>query len=45
MLHVSLPRSAGMLARRALALTVGCKRGCKILVTATLSPAGTRARR
>jgi tripartite motif-containing protein 71 len=40
--HVSLPRAAGILARRALALTVSCKRGCKILVTATLSPVGRR---
>jgi DNA-binding beta-propeller fold protein YncE len=39
---VSLPRPAGILARRALALTVSCKRGCKILVTAALSPAGRR---
>jgi hypothetical protein len=37
-LHVSLPRSSGVLARRALALSVSCERGCKILVTATLSP-------
>jgi tripartite motif-containing protein 71 len=39
---VSLPRPAGILARHALALTVSCKRGCKILVTATLSPLGKR---
>ena len=39
-LQVGLPRSGGILARRALALTVSCKRGCKILVTSTLSPAG-----
>ena len=42
MLHVSLARHAGVLARSALALAVSCKRGCKILVTATLSPAGRR---
>jgi DNA-binding beta-propeller fold protein YncE len=36
-LHVSLTRAAGVLARRALALAVSCQRGCKILVTATLS--------
>jgi tripartite motif-containing protein 71 len=41
-LQVSLPRASGILARRALALTVSCKRGCQILVTATLSPAGRR---
>jgi hypothetical protein len=29
-----------VLARRALALAVSCERGCKILVTATLSPPG-----
>jgi len=39
-LHVSLPRRAGVLARRALSLSISCTRGCKILVTATLSPAG-----
>ncbi len=38
-LHVSLPRSYGVLARRGLALSVSCERGCKILVTATLAPA------
>jgi tripartite motif-containing protein 71 len=36
-LRLGLPRRAGILARRALALTVACERGCKILVTATLS--------
>jgi hypothetical protein len=40
--HVTLPRPAGILARRALALTVSCKRGCKIAVSATLSPVGKR---
>jgi tripartite motif-containing protein 71 len=38
--HVSLPRAAGVLARRGLALAVSCKQGCKIRATATLaSPA------
>ncbi len=37
-LRVSLPRTGGVLARRALALEVSCQRGCRILVTATLSP-------
>jgi DNA-binding beta-propeller fold protein YncE len=41
-LHVSLPRSGGVLARRALALSVSCQRGCKLLVTATLAPLGRR---
>jgi hypothetical protein len=41
-LHVSLPRSRAVLARRALALVVSCRRGCKVLVTATLSPRGRR---
>ena len=39
-LQASLARTAGVLTRRALALTVSCQRGCKILVTATLSPLG-----
>jgi tripartite motif-containing protein 71 len=42
MLRVSLARHAGVLARRALALTVSCERGCKVLATATLSPRGRR---
>jgi tripartite motif-containing protein 71 len=42
-LRVSLPRDAGVLARRALALAVSCQRGCKVLATATLSPLGGRA--
>jgi hypothetical protein len=33
-----------VLARRAVAMTVACQRGCKILATATLEPSG-RARR
>jgi hypothetical protein len=41
-LHVSLARHAGVLARRALALRVSCDRGCKVLVTATLLPPGRR---
>jgi tripartite motif-containing protein 71 len=41
-LRVSLTRHAEVLARRALALAVSCKRGCKVLVTATLSPRGGR---
>jgi hypothetical protein len=41
-LHVSLPQRAGVLARGSLALAVSCKRGCKILVTATLAPRGRR---
>jgi hypothetical protein len=41
-LHVSLPRRGAVLARRALALAVSCRRGCKVLVTATLAPRGRR---
>jgi tripartite motif-containing protein 71 len=41
-LEVNLQRSAGVLARRALALQVSCKRGCRILVTASLSARGER---
>jgi hypothetical protein len=37
-LRVVLPRSGGILARRGLALSVSCQRGCKILVRATLTP-------
>jgi tripartite motif-containing protein 71 len=39
-LHVSLPRAAGVLARRGLALAVSCRRGCEIVAEATLSPLG-----
>jgi tripartite motif-containing protein 71 len=39
-LHVSVPRATGVLARHGLALAVSCQRGCKILVTATLSALG-----
>src|SRR5258708_8842800 len=38
-LTVKLLRSRGVLARRSLALSVSCRRGCKVLVTATLPPA------
>jgi hypothetical protein len=31
-----------VLTRRALALAVSCRRGCKVLVTATLAPRGRR---
>jgi DNA-binding beta-propeller fold protein YncE len=41
-LHVSVPRRAGVLARRALTLQVSCQRGCRILVTARLSTLGHR---
>ncbi len=40
--HVSLPRSSGVLRRRALALSVSCERGCRILVTATLQAHSSR---
>jgi tripartite motif-containing protein 71 len=43
-LHVSVPRVAGVLARRGLALAVSCQRGCKILATATLAPVGRHPR-
>ena len=36
---LELPRSGAVLARRALALSVSCQRGCKVLVTATLCAA------
>lgn len=39
-LHIALVRRSGVLARRALALNISCQRGCKVLVTATLAPAG-----
>jgi tripartite motif-containing protein 71 len=41
-LHAGLPRRGGVLARRALTLSVSCQRGCKVLVTGTLAPAGRR---
>lgn len=37
-LRVSVPRTGGVLARRALALEVSCRRACRILVTGTLTP-------
>jgi tripartite motif-containing protein 71 len=44
-LTLRLPRAAGILARRALALSVSCLRGCKVLASATLSAlAGRRPR-
>jgi sugar lactone lactonase YvrE len=39
-LNVSLPRSGDVLARGAIALSVGCQRGCKVLVSGTLAPLG-----
>jgi tripartite motif-containing protein 71 len=44
-LHIGLPRSTGVLARRALALSVSCERGCKILVTATLAASSGHRRK
>ena len=41
-LHVSLPRSSGVLARGALTLSVNCRRACKVLVSATLSTSRPR---
>jgi len=41
-LQVSLPHANGVLARRSLALTVSCQRGCKILATASLSAVSGR---
>jgi hypothetical protein len=38
---IGVTRTSGILARRALALSVSCERGCKILVTATLAPLGS----
>ncbi|HEX4435787.1 MAG TPA: hypothetical protein VH061_03225 [Solirubrobacteraceae bacterium] len=37
-LSARLLRSKGVLARRGLAMNISCQRGCKILVTATLTP-------
>ncbi len=39
---VGVPRSSGVLARRALALNVRCERECKVLVTGVLAPSGGR---
>ncbi|HEY1832845.1 MAG TPA: SMP-30/gluconolactonase/LRE family protein [Solirubrobacteraceae bacterium] len=44
-LSVKLPRATGILARRGLALSVSCQRGCRVLVTATLTPISGRHRR
>jgi tripartite motif-containing protein 71 len=41
-LHVELPRNRGILARGGLALSVSCRRNCKILITATLSAVSPR---
>jgi tripartite motif-containing protein 71 len=43
-LRVNIARSGAVLSRRALALTVSCERGCRILATATLTPLGARSR-
>ncbi len=43
-LSVKLLRSSGVLARRGLAISVACQRGCKVLVKATLTPAAGRPR-
>jgi hypothetical protein len=39
-LHVSLMRSAGVLAHRAVALSISCQRGCRVRISATLAPRG-----
>jgi tripartite motif-containing protein 71 len=44
LVHVSLPRAGGVLARRALTLAVSCLRSCKVLVTGTLTPLSRRGR-
>ncbi len=44
-LRISLPRSSGVLARHALALSVSCQRGCKVLVSGTLAASARRAKR
>jgi hypothetical protein len=41
-LNVRLARASGVFARRGLALSVSCQRGCQILATATLEPVGHR---
>jgi len=43
-LTVKLLRSSGVLARRAVAITIACQRGCKVLVTATLAPSARAGR-
>ena len=42
-LHLGLAHVQGVLTRRALALTLGCQRACKILVSARVGPPGHRA--
>jgi hypothetical protein len=39
---VALTRHGGVLAQRALSLLVSCPRGCKVLVTGTVTPRGRR---
>ncbi len=41
-LHLSVPRRAGVLARRGLGLAISCERGCHVLLSATLSTRGPR---
>jgi tripartite motif-containing protein 71 len=41
-LHVSLTRHSAVLARRALALSVSCQRGCRILLSGSLTAIGRR---
>ena len=41
-LRIGLPHPSGVLARRALTLSIACQRGCKVLVSATLTPARRR---
>ena len=43
-IRVSLLRRSGVLAERALALSVGCQRACKVLVTAVLYPYASHGR-
>jgi tripartite motif-containing protein 71 len=43
-LRIRLPRAGGVLARRGLALTVSCERGCKIVASGTLTARGRRSR-
>jgi tripartite motif-containing protein 71 len=43
LLQVSLSRTAGVLSQRALALSVSCQRGCKVLASGTLSSDGRPA--
>ncbi|MFI4989855.1 MAG: hypothetical protein ACHQHO_02925 [Solirubrobacterales bacterium] len=44
-LRISLPRSSGVLARHALALSISCERGCKVLVSGTLAASARRTKR